>query len=208
MATIRRLTHSCLTVTTDAGTALLDPGFPTWEAVAIRDTIGDVQQVLLTHEHIDHVHPGFVRWLRDRGSDVVVHGNDAVAALLADEDVEVRTDVPDGLSVEDVAHGTLPDGSAPPNRVFTLEGTLTHAGDSFDLTATAPVLALPLMAPWGTVTDAVATARRLRPQVLLPIHDFYLSAEGRAFVSGIAERFLEAKGVRVHALEPGESMTV
>ena len=31
MTTIQRLTDSCLTVTTDAGTTLLDPGFHTFD---------------------------------------------------------------------------------------------------------------------------------------------------------------------------------
>ena len=53
-----------------------------------------------------------------------------------------------GVSFEDVTHGMTPWGSAPPNRAFTIDGVLTHPGDSYEVTATAPVLALPLLVLW------------------------------------------------------------
>ena len=62
MFTIRRLADSCLLVTTATGTTLFDPGFFTWDSGEVDlETIGDVQRVLITHEHGDHVKPEFVR---------------------------------------------------------------------------------------------------------------------------------------------------
>ena len=113
MATIRRLTDSCLTVTDDAGTTLFDPGFHTFAVEAVRDSIGDVQRILITHEHRDHVAPDFVRWLLDRGDDVTVHANDAVVDLLAGHDIPATSDAPTGTAVEDVMHELLPTGARP-----------------------------------------------------------------------------------------------
>ncbi|MDH3605672.1 MAG: MBL fold metallo-hydrolase [Acidimicrobiia bacterium] len=123
MTTIRRLTDSCLIVTTDDGATLFDPGSHTFgnEAVDL-DAIGDIQRVLITHEHGDHVHPEFVRWLVDRGDDVAVHANQAVADVLASHDIGVSVDNPVGVSSEDVLHETTPMGTAPPNRSFTIDG--------------------------------------------------------------------------------------
>ena len=60
MAQIRRLTDSCLLVTTDAGISLFDPGFHTFGSGEIDlDSIGDVTRVFISHEHRDHVDPGF-----------------------------------------------------------------------------------------------------------------------------------------------------
>ena len=50
MSKIRRMTNSCLSVTSDAGTTLFDPGFFTFAEFDL-STIGDVQRVLITHEH-------------------------------------------------------------------------------------------------------------------------------------------------------------
>ena len=205
MTTIRRLADSCLVITTEGGTTLLDPGFLSYdEQVVDLATLGEVQRVLITHEHGDHVHPEFVRWLIDRGPDVMVHANRAVADLLAGHDIEVTTADPDGVTSEDVLHETTPMGTAPPNRAFTVEGVLTHPGDSYQPTATGPVLALPLLTPWGSMHQSMEFARRLRPAQVVPIHDFYLSADGRRWATGMASRVLEADGIEVVPLDWGD----
>jgi L-ascorbate metabolism protein UlaG (beta-lactamase superfamily) len=208
MATIRRLADSCLLVTTDAGTTLFDPGFWTFDSGAVDlDSIGDVQRVLITHEHGDHVKPAFVRWLVDRGDDVVVHTNDAVVELLARHDIEATADVPSDCSAEDVLHGAIPTGATPPNRSWTIDGVLTHPGDSHEPGSTAPILALPLMAPWTSMTDALAFARSLGPSQVVPIHDFYLSDSGRAAMGGMAKAILAQSDIELVPLDWGESFT-
>ncbi len=209
MATIRRLADSCLIVTTDDGATLIDPGFFTFESGEIDlDGIGDVQRVLITHEHRDHVQPEFVRWLIDRGTDVTVHANDAVAALLAREGIEVDTGGAPGAAFEDVRHEVIPTGAAPPNRAWTLGDVLTHPGDSYQVSGTAPVLALPLMAPWGSATASVEFARRLQPRQVVAIHDFYLSPGGRAWITGLVRKVLAADGIEVVVLDWGDSYQV
>jgi L-ascorbate metabolism protein UlaG (beta-lactamase superfamily) len=209
MTTIRRLADSCVLITTDAGTTLLDPGFFTFDAADIDlDSIGDVQRVLITHEHADHCKPEFVRWLLDRGTDVICHSNAAVASLLAPHDIEVLTGDLNGVTFEDVLHQPIPTGATPPNRSYTVDGVLTHPGDSHQPTTTAEVMALPLMAPWTSVTDAVAFAVRLGPRQVFPIHDFFMSASGRAMIGGMAGGVLAGHGIELIALDWGDSFTV
>jgi L-ascorbate metabolism protein UlaG (beta-lactamase superfamily) len=209
MTTIRRLADSCLTVTTDEGTTLVDPGFFTFDGDEVDlETIGDVQRVLITHEHGDHVKPEFVAWLLDRGSGVTVHANQAVADLLARHDIAVSTTDPPGISSEDVLHEVIPTGAAPPNRSYTIDGVLTHPGDSYQPTTAAPVLALPLLIPWGSTTKSVEFARRLGPRQVVPIHDFYLSATGRQWVTGLVKNVLAGDGIEVVPLDWNESYTV
>jgi L-ascorbate metabolism protein UlaG (beta-lactamase superfamily) len=206
MPTIRRLTDSCLVVTTDSGTSLFDPGFHTFGSGEIDlDTIGDIQRIFVTHEHGDHVSPDFLRWLLDRGEDVTVHANDAVRDLLAPHDILVDTASPGGVSCEDVLHERIPTGAQPPNRSWTIDGVLTHPGDSYQPTATAPVLALPLLVPWGSVTASVDFARTLEPREVIPIHDFYTSASGRAWVAGMAKNVLAQSNIELVPLDWGES---
>ncbi len=207
--TIRRLADSCLLVTHDGGTDLIDPGFFTFDSGEVGlDTIGDVQRVLITHEHGDHVKPEFVRWLVERGADVTVHANQAVVDLLAGHDIAASTAVPSGLGVEDVRHEVIPTGAAPPNRAWTIAGTLTHPGDSYQVTRSAPVLALPLMAPWGSTTASVELARRLQPEIVVPVHDFYLSASGRSWITGLVRKVLAADGIEVAAVDWNESLSL
>ena len=208
LTTVRRLTHSCLLVTTDEGNVLLDPDKFTWTSgVVDLDSIGDVQHVLITHEHDDHMHPDFINWVRDRGNDVTVHSNERVQELLAAQDIDVTTDNPVGVSSEDVLHGVLPNGMQPPNRAFTYGG-VTHTGDSFDITRCGDVLFLPLFVPWGASRTAVELAERLAPKQVIPAHDFYLSDGGREFIYGFIGGVISDNGAEFIPLGYGESCTV
>lgn len=209
MTEIRRLTDSCLLVTTDDEATLFDPGFHSFlEGEVDLESIGDVTRVFVTHEHADHVNPDFLAWLIDRKSDLVVYSNGAVADLLAGHDIVVSTEVPPGAGVEDVFHETLPNGSRPPNRSFTIEDVITHPGDSREPTVSAPILALPLIAPWGSVTGAVEFARRLAPKQVFMIHDFYLSQSGRARIRQMAAGVLARDGIEMLDLDWGDHLTL
>ena len=209
MTTIRRLTDSCLVVTTDDDATMFDPGFHTFLSGEIElDSIPDVTRLFITHEHGDHVHPDFVKWLRERGSDVAVYSNDAVATLLEPHGIEVSTNLPDGVSAEDVLHAKIPNGTQPPNRSFTIEGLLTHPGDSREPEVTAPILALPLLVPWGSATGAVEHARRVQPTQVVPIHDFYLSESGRKWIREMIGGVLGGHDIELIDLDWGQSYTV
>ncbi len=209
MTTIRRLTDSCLLITTDSDATLFDPGFHTFQSGEINlDSIGDVTRVLITHEHGDHVNPEFVSWLIDRRSDLSIFSNDSVVELLRRHDIEASAVVPPGVSIEDVLHGQIPNGATPPNRSFTIDGVFTHPGDSREPTTTAPVLALPLLVPWDSATGAVDFARRLSPAQVVPIHDFYLDASGRTWIRGMVGSVLESDGIEFVDIDWGGSFTV
>lgn len=131
-----------------------------------------------------------------------------MAALLAPHDIEVSVQAPAGSSFEDVVHEEVPTGATPPNRSWTVDSIFTHPGDSYQPVATGPVLALPLIAPWGSTTLSVAFARRVRPRYVIPIHDFYLSPSGRQFIVGMASRVLAPEGIEVIPLDWGESASI
>jgi hypothetical protein len=128
-----------------------------------------------------------------------------VADLLAQHDIEVSTSDPAGVSSEDVLHEMIPTGDTPPNRAYTIDDVLTHPGDSYQPASTAPVLALPLIVPWGSTTASMEFARRLAPRQVVPIHDFYLNELGRGFVYGMATSVLARAGIEVVTLHWGES---
>ncbi|MGZ5385432.1 MAG: hypothetical protein ACXWH0_15810, partial [Acidimicrobiia bacterium] len=167
-----------------------------------------ISRVFITHEHGDHVKPDFVRWLVDRRSDIIVYSNQAVAALLDGHGIEVETTNPAGVGSEDVLHEMIPTGAQPPNRSYTVDGVLTHPGDSYQPTTSAPVLALPLLTPWGSTTRSVEFARRLAPDQVIPIHDFYLNEGGRSFIYGMARNVLAQSGIEFITLHWGETATI
>lgn len=209
MTTIRRLTHSCVIVTDDDHSTLIDPDAFSFNSGAIElESIGDVSRVLITHEHSDHVDPDFVAWLIERHRDLVVYSNGAVGSILADRGIEVSEDVAAGTSIEDVDHEPLPNGLQPPNRSWTIEGTFTHPGDSYAPTITAPVMSLSMLAPWGSTASSVQFAKRLGPRQVIPAHDWYLSTQGRDFLPDLITGPLAESGIEFVPLGWGASFTV
>ncbi|MGB7861053.1 MAG: MBL fold metallo-hydrolase [Acidimicrobiia bacterium] len=209
MATIRRLTDSCVLVTTDANATLFDPGFHTFESDELdKSDIPDVTRVLITHAHADHVSPPFVRWLVDRRADLQVFANSEVADLLRSYDVDVDTGAPGDVGIEDVLHGRIPNGAQPPNRSFTIEGLFTHPGDSREPKSSGPVLACPLIVPWDSARGAVEFATRLAPRQVVPIHDFYLTPGGREWIRGMVGTTLKDEGIELVDLDWGDEYTV
>jgi L-ascorbate metabolism protein UlaG (beta-lactamase superfamily) len=209
MPVIRRLSDSCLVVTTNHDAILIDPGFHTFDSGQVDlESIGDISRVLITHEHFDHVKPEFVGWLIDRRRDVTVHTNQAVVDLLAKNGIEASTDNPAGVTAEDVLHEKVPSGDTPPNRAFTIAGVLTHPGDSYQPSSTAPVLAMALLSPWGSASASVEFARRLQPRQVIPIHDRYLSQGGRAWIGGMVKDVLMGDGIELMQLDWGDSFTL
>jgi L-ascorbate metabolism protein UlaG (beta-lactamase superfamily) len=209
MTDIRRLTDSCLHVVTDDAATLFDPGFHTFlDGEIDLESIGEVTRILVSHEHGDHVHPEFIKWIIDRGSDVTVYSNQAVADLLAKSDIDVVVDSPDGVSIEDVLHARVASGAQPPNRAYTIDGVITHPGDSREPTTSAPVLALPLLVPWDSATGAVDFARRLSPKQVVPIHDFYLTEGGRSWIQGMIRNVLAGDDIELVDLAWGQSYSL
>ena len=123
-------------------------------------------------------------------------------------DINVLTREPSGVGTEDVVHGMTAMGTTPPNRAFTVDGALTHPGDSFEPTTTGTVLALPVLIPWGSTAEAVEFARRLAPQQAIPIHDFALSALGRNWINGMVKNALAKSGIEFVPLGWGESYSL
>ena len=68
-------------------------------------------------------------------------------------------------------------------------------------------MALPLLVPWDSTTGAVQFARRLRPEQVIPVHDFYLNEKGRRFITEMARGVLAEDGIELVNLDWGDSFS-
>jgi L-ascorbate metabolism protein UlaG (beta-lactamase superfamily) len=186
--------QSCLVVETAGARLLVDPGvFVT--AKYEPDDLGEIDAVLYTHRHADHVDPELATSLRERG--VELFGNTDVCALL--EDVEV-TEIVDGqtftaagveVRAHDLPHVELVDGSAgPPNTGYLVAGHLFHPGDGLELTGLrAPAVAAPISGPSISFRDAYRFVQQVGAERVVPIHYDLFTADPEHFarVCDIAE---------------------
>jgi L-ascorbate metabolism protein UlaG (beta-lactamase superfamily) len=177
---VTKYRQSCLLLEKGSGRLLVDLGTLATEVHALED-FGEVQAVLYTHRHADHLDERCVDQLLDRG--VELYGNADVCSVIGDAASEVR----DGEELElagfritprDLTHVPLVDGSAgPPNTGFLFDGRLFHPGDGINLPGlSVDILAAPIAGPSISFRDAYAFTKQTGAGTVVPIHyDFFIA---------------------------------
>ena len=180
---IQKFGHSCLSVIDGSTSVLIDPGaFSTGF-----DDLTSLDAILVTHVHDDHVDADRTAALVRNNPGVTVYAEQAAAEKLAAVGVAVTTVGPGesfdvGIPVQTfggehaIIHADLPCFG---NVGFLLGGRLFHPGDSLQVPDTAvEILAVPVMAPWMAMKEAIDFERAVAPQVSIPIHDALLAMKG------------------------------
>jgi len=222
---LTKYTHSCVTLRAGGRTLLVDPGI--WTEPQAWD---DVDAVLLTHEHADHVDaarlaPLDVPVLAPEGAVLGDLPKSRLTRVRAGEAFDAA-----GFAVRAVGgrhaeiHGGLPQcanlgylidfpvgsdgpGDGGPGDGGTGDGgtgdfgTVYHPGDScFVPDQQVHTLLVPLQAPWLKLTEALDFAQAVSPQQAIGMHDGLLNERGL----GITNRwFTTHLGERYRYLTPG-----
>lgn len=181
---ITKYVHACLLVETGTQNILVDPGQFSWESGLVSvDALPQLDAVVITHEHFDHFHPPFVAAVLKKFPGVSFVTTPSVASKLHDMGaVRIFSDSIEGIEVfSKKRHASLePLSRTPENIAVHIADKLTVGGDRQDLEETKEILALTVTAPWGSMIAAVGMAQRLKPKVIVPVHDWHWSDEARA----------------------------
>lgn len=168
--------HSCLLIEEGQARLLLDPG----SYSQMPDDLKELDAILLTHQHADHVSPELLARLL---------GDNPGAKVYADEDTAKGvaagyhpTMVHDGdkfevsgvtVSVHGVQHAPIIPGETPPTNVgYLVAGRFFYPGDAL----TTPeidieILGIPVAAPWSKVTETIDYLRTIKPKKVVPMHE-------------------------------------
>jgi L-ascorbate metabolism protein UlaG (beta-lactamase superfamily) len=207
-----KFTHACVRLNDGDRAVLLDPGI--WTEAAAWEGVTDV---LVTHEHADHVDVG--RLVEHHGSapDLRVYAPDPIASQLAERiGAAVTVVLPGqalsvgGLTVEVVGgrHAVTWNGYPNCANVGYVVGdgnqTVYHPGDSlFVPSAKVDVLLTPVSGPWFKLGEGIDFIRAVAPQRAFPIHDRMLSADiGMSNVDGWLEEEGQTDYTRAALGEP------
>jgi L-ascorbate metabolism protein UlaG (beta-lactamase superfamily) len=202
---IKKYLHSCLIIEEESKVFLIDPGNFTYQEKALDLTkLNQLDYILITHEHPDHCHIPFIKEILAKFPEVEIISNESVVTKLRDEQIEATTEAPAFITIESVPHEDVVLAVPPENIQFTIFNKFTDPGDSHHVKHTAPVLALPIQAPWGSFADALKLAEELSPKYVIPIHDWHWKDEVRKSMYQRAKEYLAQSDIAFISLETGE----
>jgi len=200
---ITKFVHSCLLVEDGDYTAIIDPGMYSWESGLFAiETLTRLDDIIITHQHADHMYMPFIEELVEKFPLARITTNPAVADLLHEAGVKSGTLSQGKVQLFEAAHETVEAlWPTPANIGVHLADTLTHPGDSHHIDAAKRVFALPITAPWGSMIDAANLGVRLKPEFIIPIHDWHWNDMARTrayedlarFFAGHSIHFVQAQ---------------
>jgi L-ascorbate metabolism protein UlaG (beta-lactamase superfamily) len=189
--------HSAVLVETDSSRVLIDPGNLSdgWHGLT------DLDAILVTHLHPDHLDPTHLPQLRAANPSTKVYVETSIPALLASGDTDLGPLEPvasgDEIRLGDLVVSAVGGVHAEIHRdiprignvgfVLRAEGepSLFHPGDSYD---TAPagvdILAVPAYGPWAAMKETIDFVRAVAALEGFAIHDELLNERGRGLISG------------------------
>ncbi len=216
---IQKFLHSCLLVEENGKRLLIDPG--NWsfgEKLLTIDIVPPVDAILITHSHQDHFAPQIIKQFIARDG-CAVYGNSELVKLLVEQGIAANEiAIPQTIDIGGIKvsstqgpHGRLPFPQVLNNGFWISERFFTP-GDchtfELNITKTPEILALPIMAPWGTFTEAVEIALRLKPKHVIPVHDKVIADYFAPRLIAAMGDFLTKAGIAFHPLQPGEVLEV
>lgn len=203
---ITKYGHCCLLIEEAGVRILTDPGSFTTE----QSTVRNIDIILITHEHQDHLHIDSVKKLVANNPKAVLITNASVGKVLDTQGIKFQI-VADKqkASVKDIlieGFGTdhaiiYKDYGLVENTGYFINNKLFYPGDAF----TNPgkpieVLALPAGGPWLLVSRAVDYAKELKPKSCFPVHDGMIIPSGH-FALQIFQVFLGQANINFVRIE-------
>lgn len=206
---ITKYLHSCLLIEEQGKTILLDPGEYTFTAKVFPiETVTNIDAIVITHEHADHFSIPFIKEIVGRFPTTEIITNESVVQLLDQQGIPASAAGNDYITVQTIPHEDVVLAVPPLNVMVTLFGKFADPGDSHHFSTNAPILALPMQAPWGSFADALKLAEAISPQYIIPIHDWHWKDEVRKGMYQRAAEYLSQSDIQFKGLETAESVEI
>jgi len=207
---IKKLGHCCLIIEENGKRIMTDPGSWTVDEQVKEKNI-DI--ILITHEHGDHIHIESLKEIIKNNPKAVVITNKGVGRLLDDigieyqilEDKNPKEFMGIKLEAHDCEHEEIyQDISIVQNTAFFIRERLFYPGDSFyNPNKPVEILALPVAGPWANIKNATNYALEINPKTCFPVHDGMLISFGGNYA--IYKVVLEKSGIVFKSFEENKA---
>lgn len=205
---VTKLGHCCLIIEVDGVRFLTDPGNYT----TAQNEAENIDAIVISHEHTDHLHIESLKAVLLNNPKAQVISNTSVGALLEQEGISyINISDGDAMSFNGAAisgHGVkhcaiFRDYEQVENTGYLFGKKLFYPGDAFyNPGFPIDILALPVAAPWATISDAVDYALEIKPRVAFPVHDGNLVRHG--ITNRLPGIFLPENGIEFVNLKLGK----
>lgn len=174
--------------------------------------------ILITHEHADHLHSQSLETLIKNNPDVTVVTNTSVGKILSElgvsftvlEGTAASTMASINLKAYDGKHAEIfEDFGQVQNTGYLIADELFYPGDAYTMPEEKiTTLALPVAGPWCKLPEALQYAIAVAPQNVFPVHDWLLNDEGIALTYTIAGNVLTEHNITFVPLHNNETKSI
>lgn len=205
---ITKFGHCCLLIEEGDLRILIDPG----KYSDGQNDAENIDVVLITHEHFDHLDIKSVRAILKNNPKVKIVTNSSVGEILNKENFEFILLENGGKITEKSVlieaygeHHAIFHSSVPPiqNTGYFIAEKFFYPGDAFvNHGKQVEILALPSAGPWMKISEAIDYALSLNPKVCFPVHESVLSMPAMAY--NWLSQVLNPKGIKFIIFENGK----
>lgn len=199
--------HSCILLEDQGKTILIDPGNYSTELLQ-PESLSALDYLLITHEHMDHMDIPTIKTLAAKFPKLKIITNNSVKNILEKEGIAASVQSDEIVQIEPVPHEKIWMGQPAENIEVTVFDKLSHPGDSLSFDKTAEILCLPISGPWCNTTQAVELGEKVKPKIIIPIHDFHWKDDVRIGMYQRLHDYFEQRGIDFKVLENGKTIEV
>ncbi len=182
---IKKIGHCCLVIEENGKKVMTDPG--SWTVEEQKNEL-NIDIVLITHEHGDHIHIDSLKEIIKNNPNVLIVTNEGVGKLL--DGFGIKYEILENkspkelLGLEFEAHDCkheeiFEELGQVQNTAYFINKRLFYPGDAFyNPQKPVEILALPVAGPWANVKGAVNYVLEIKPKIFFPVHDGMLISFG------------------------------
>lgn len=215
---LTKLEHSGVVLEKDGKKLVFDPV----EFAATLPELKDVEVIIITHVHSDHLQPERLSAILNDNPNARIFAPADAAEVIANELGSTNITIVAGGDSEEAGgfkleffskdHASVVAGKIPCQNIgVVVDSKLTNPGDSFDLlelNGAVETLLVPEVAPWTKMSETMEFMKLAKPQIVVPVHDGLLSEMGKTIYDNLLRGTCESMDAQFASLGVGESIDI